>query len=304
MDFSETIEVKVFDKNEDSSVDSYFFAYFHDLSGALDQIRDAVRAHRVSPQQGSPKLVLDTTVPRPSTIDRAMSSPPETAVKSTSGFRLTSFLRPFQESITVSRPSVNVLNESPSEVDDFTYITRRDNSASFIPVTTPLKPIDGLPSFPEAQEGSRMSLTPTPSTYEHTYPPSTSISSLDSDHPSLSRESNSWGVGVPSWLRAPRRVFGGSLTSEPAPVTNTRSEPAGIKEMYGSSIRVPLPQSRSSGLGDMAFSVLDTPEIAVDPETTEKFRTVFAYDEKETLLGCAPFLNYALALGVSEHTFF
>ena len=34
MDFSETIEVKVVDKNEQYSVDSYFFAYFHDLPQA------------------------------------------------------------------------------------------------------------------------------------------------------------------------------------------------------------------------------------------------------------------------------
>jgi hypothetical protein len=36
----------------------------------------------------------------------------------------------------------------------------------------------------------------------------------------------------------------------------------------------------------MAFSILETPNISVDSEMTDKFRTAFAYDEKETLLGC------------------
>lgn len=44
--------------------------------------------------------------------------------------------------------------------------------------------------------------------------------------------------------------------------------------------------SRMSGLGDMAYSVLEAPEIAVSVEAAEKFRAAFAYDEKETLLGC------------------
>lgn len=70
MDFSETIEIKVLDKEASGllSVDSYFFAYFHDLSSALDQIRDAVRTHRASTEHdesNSPKTVLDTTVTRP-----------------------------------------------------------------------------------------------------------------------------------------------------------------------------------------------------------------------------------------------
>ena len=38
LDFSETIEVKVVDKGDSYSVDSYFFAYFHDLQAALEQI--------------------------------------------------------------------------------------------------------------------------------------------------------------------------------------------------------------------------------------------------------------------------
>lgn len=43
-------------------------------------------------------------------------------------------------------------------------------------------------------------------------------------------------------------------------------------------------------MGDMVFSILETPEITVDADTTEKFRAAFAYDEKEILLGCTSVL--------------
>ena len=46
-----------------------------------------------------------------------------------------------------------------------------------------------------------------------------------------------------------------------------------------------LSTSRTSG--DFGyFSVLETPDSIVDEETIEKFRTYFAFDEKEKLLGC------------------
>jgi sterol 3beta-glucosyltransferase len=43
---------------------------------------------------------------------------------------------------------------------------------------------------------------------------------------------------------------------------------------------------RLSGPADLAFSILETPNNTVDEEIAEKFRAAFAYDEKETLLGC------------------
>jgi sterol 3beta-glucosyltransferase len=45
-DFTEAIEVKVLDEEEFFSFDSYLFAYFHDLPGLLQDIRDAVRSHQ------------------------------------------------------------------------------------------------------------------------------------------------------------------------------------------------------------------------------------------------------------------
>ncbi|KAF8213503.1 hypothetical protein K438DRAFT_1902562 [Mycena galopus ATCC 62051] len=287
MDFSETIEVKVFDKEEHFSVDSYFFAYFHDLASALDQIRDAVRAHRLQPERSSPQMLMDTTAPRTqptsttSLPDRAQSLPnPEHSklASSSSSFSISSFLRPFHESIS-GRPSASTLSPTP-ESEGFTHISRRPNSSSFVPVTSsPKSELSTPTAAPAAQDGSSPnSLTPT----EHTYPPSPSVYRVDPDHPLISESSGSaWGV--PSWLRGPRRVFGGSSDASTATVAVA---PLGVRPLAATAA---APSgSRASGFGDMAFSVLQTPDVTVDPEMTEKFRTVFAYDEKETLLGYFP----------------
>ncbi|KAJ7785889.1 glycosyltransferase family 1 protein [Mycena metata] len=275
MDFSETIEVKVFDKDEHFSVDSYFFAYFHDLTSALDQIRDAVRAHRLQPERSSPQMLMDTTVsrPAPSLPERVQSMPNPEHAKASS-FSISSFLRPFHETMSLSRPSASTLSPTP-ESEGFTHISRRPNSSSFVPVT--------------ASPLSEDAPTPTNATAaEHTYPPSPSVYRNDPDHPLISESSGSaWSVGVPSWLRGPRRVFGSgadsSTVSAPAAASDSR-----VQEVYSSTLPSLPPGSRASGLGDLAFSVLETPDVAIDPEATEKFRTVFAYDEKETLLGYFP----------------
>ncbi|KAJ6501660.1 glycosyltransferase family 1 protein [Mycena vitilis] len=283
MDFSETIEVKVFDKEEHFSVDSYFFAYFHDLASALDQIRDAVRAHRIQPERSSPQLVMDTTVARPAPApapglpDRVQSLPnPEHSKAPTSSFSISSFLRPFQETISLARPSASTLSPTP-ESEGFTHISRRPDSSSFIPTTSsPMSDSEHTTPHPR-----------TPTAPEHTYPPSPSVYRNDPDHPLISESSGSaWSVGVPSWLRGPRRVFGGGsdAAAESSPVVPSASC---VREVY-SGTTLPLPGSRASGLGDLAFSVLQSPNVPIDPEMTEKFRTVFAYDEKETLLGYFP----------------
>jgi hypothetical protein len=142
------------------------------------------------------------------------------------------------------------------------------------------------------EDESTTTLTPTPSNVaEHTYPPSTSLYGVDPNHPSLTRESSgsAWSVGVPSWLRGSRRVFIGSSEESSVPVPS----PSRVREVYSGTASAP-PGSRTSGFGDMAFSILQTPDTKVDPEMTEKFRTVFAYDEKETLLGCSLFFFWTL----------
>ncbi|KAJ3516791.1 hypothetical protein NLJ89_g910 [Agrocybe chaxingu] len=209
MDFTETIEIKVVDKEDNFTVDSYFFAYFHDLAGGLDQIRDAVRSHRSQPkplESGAPAIVVDTTVARPGPVHVAWTHSDERSK------------RYFLEAI------VNVVAIPRTHVPPVHF-----------------------------------------------------------------QDTSSWVVGVPSWLKGSRRVFGGSTATTDTSTTFTATP---VKEVYSPALSSPSPQSRSSG-GDLAFSVLETPDMAPDQETT-KFRAAFAYDEKETLLGYFPGYIYRL----------
>lgn len=296
MDFSETIEVKVVDKEDHFAIDSYFFAYFRDLSGALDQIRDAVRTYQTSrnlPENASTLAILDSTASRTHTSpDRAVRTLPDPASpKATSGFRLSSILRPLADTLADTFSVVNRASTLPSELqnDDYTHVSRKPDSSSFIPITTSPKSMADYPISRKADEPNlilRHSLPPP----DHTYPPSTPSSSISPNHSYLSRDnSNSWAVGVPSWLKSSRRVFGPSIGSmDPTATFNSTL----VKEVY-SSVSSPASISRPSSGGDMTFSILETPDIKPDQETAEKFRAAFAYDEKETLLGCA---SYAMIL--------
>jgi len=287
MDFSETIEVKVVDKEDNFALDSYFFAYFHNLSGALDQIRDAVRNHRSQSgvSEDKPHVVLDTTVSRsPMTPDRS-NTVESTTSKATSGFRLSSIFRPFSDPPTTVRGTFTPATLE-LQSDDYTHVFRKADSSSFVPLSTSPKHIANIlprthEELLEISTGQSTQSLPTP---EHTYPPSTSNSSIYPDHFSLSRDSNnsSWAVGVPSWLKSPKRVFGGSSGTE-SPTTFISSP---VREVYSTASSLPGPVSRSSGVGDMAFSVLETPDMLPDQDTADKFRSAFAYDDKESLLGC------------------
>ena len=286
------------DKEDHFAIDSYFFAYFRDLSGALDQIRDAVRTYRTScniPENSFPLAVLDSTVSRPpSSPDRAVHTLPEPASpKATPGFRLSSIFRPLAGTLADTFAVVNRASTLPSELqnDDYTHVSRKPDSSSFIPITT--SPMEDSTITPKPNETnlilrhSTQSLPPP----DHTYPPSIPSSSISPDYSYLSRDnSNSWAVGVPSWLKSPRRVFGPSLGSMDSTAT-FNSTP--VKEVYSSAVSSPGPTSRPSSGGDMTFSILETPDMKPDHETAEKFRAAFAYDEKETLLGCA---SYAMIL--------
>lgn len=287
MDFSETIEVKVLDKEELFSVDSYFFAYFHDLPDALEKIRDAVRANRTLPPISAPQVVMDTTVSRPPVttvsppIDRAQSLPAaEMPSKAASGFRLTSFLRPFADNI---RSSSSPVVEHTDHGDDFTHIQKR-STASFIPFTTSPKAQEARLPSPErpSLETSTSSLTPTPSTIGHTYPPSTPTS----EYPSAT---SSWNVGVPAWLKgSSRRVLGGSTSAgvaPPAPLTHSTSA-GGISEVYSSTTLSSSLDQSAGASSEMGYSVLETPEMSFDHEMVDKFHVAFAFDDKEVLLGC------------------
>ncbi|TCD70641.1 Sterol 3-beta-glucosyltransferase [Steccherinum ochraceum] len=305
MDFSETIEVKVVDKGESYSVDSYFFAYFHDLQAALEQIRDAVRSSRGVPGDVTPPSVIDTTVSRsppvtPNQTDKvAWASSPD-SIPRASGFRFTSLLKPLQDSLPMSRTaSAPEPIESPEE---FTHVTKR-SSTTFVPITTSPKSSFRLDSPPAARpslitESSSSSVTPTASYIStHTYPPSSSLSpSISETGHSASSNTSTWSVGVPSWLKMPstRRLLTSpfsSLSSRPSTdhaATLPASGSAKVTEVLSQSYLSPSSTSRPFS-GEFGFySILEAPGFPMDSDIVEKFRSSFAFDEKETLLGYFP----------------
>jgi len=293
MDFSETIEVKVLDGEETLSVDSYFFAYFQDLPAALEQIREAVSSTRYAVPQGSqshsPLHLIDTTVTsnhRLGHLDRVQSTPEP---RLSSSFRLSSLLRPFHDT-----PPINRTTSTPEPLDtteEFTHVEKRDNT-SFIPITSSTESSLGVQDAPASTSGSDQnvqqspdSLTPTPSNVGHTYPPSTATQD-DSLSPLPRESSSSWNVGVPSWLRLPsRRVFSSPFSGSSSTAGTLSEEGKGVTEIYSSTISSSTSRS-GTGQGELGFSILETPEITVDAESAEKFKASFAFDDRETLLGC------------------
>ncbi|KAL6299038.1 UDP-Glycosyltransferase/glycogen phosphorylase [Sparassis latifolia] len=284
MDFSETIEVKVVDKSDQYSIDSYFFAYFHDLPAALEEIRDAVRANRGLPDKATP-AVIDTTVTRasltsPHLTDRTQSMPVSNPPRSsTSMFKLPSIFRPLQDSLPIGRSASTPERDN----EDFTHISKRASS-SFIAVTTSPKslPSPNAGRSPDNSVTSLSTLTPVTSV-SHTYPPSPSPSPSISEYvTSPTKDISSWNVGVPSWLRMPsRRVFGGAFnTSRVGTASTLASTSEEVSEVFSTS------SSRYNDFG--YFSILETPETIIDAEHIEKFRTSFAFDDKENLLGVFP----------------
>lgn len=282
MDFSETIEVKVIDKDDNLAVDSYFFAYFHNLSDALDEIRDAVRNFRRQNNISGPSnfaALLDTTGSR--VQDRSNTATETSSPKSTSGFRFSSLFRPFSDTSLLNRASASPASDLNGE--DYMYIRRKDDS-SFIPITSPTaSTFLPLPRHTDSSTSSRQT-TMSLSVPEHTYPPSNSTPIIYPNLSSLNRDSNSsWGLGVPTWLKSPRRAFAGSH----AMPDSQAMLGIPVKEIYSSAVpSAVIPATRSFGTGDLTFSILETPDMVPDQEVTEKFRAAFAYDEKERLLGC------------------
>ncbi|CDO70233.1 Glycosyltransferase Family 1 protein [Trametes cinnabarina] len=307
MDFSETIEIKVQDRSSDLALDSYFFAYFTDLSIALEQIRDAVRTYRAEPSFQHAPTVVDTTSAR-SPVAKTGEHPPITPIaghrpNSPPGFKLTSFLRPLQETLPIVRSASApgpATDEAKSE--EFTHISKRAGS-SFVPVATTVEatsPTAGEPpGRPDLLRASTSSLTPTPSVADHTYPPSVSGSSADmraSPSPSTATpaHSNSWSVGMPSWLRLPSRsLFGVSSVPGVRPIVEHASTlpavhamPAVTELVSSRASTASRPTTIGSGSGEFGFfSILETPDTMVDSQTIDKFRQEFAFDDKEHLLG-------------------
>ncbi|KAI0786102.1 glycosyltransferase family 1 protein [Abortiporus biennis] len=319
MDFSETIEIKVVDKADSYSMDSYFLAYFHDISAALEQIREAVRSYRSQSESSTPSPLIDTTVarspasPNLSTVSRAQTSPPgDTPSKPSTGFRLTSLLRPLQESLPIGRTISAPVADAPESNEEFTHISKR-NSVSFVPLTTsPKGTMIGDASVPNrpplvSETSSSSSITPTASYISnHTYPPSSSSLPSTSELGPSPSTASSWGVGVPSWLKMPsRRVFGSPFSSrsaDSATASPAAMSPDGrnVSEVLTSNIS---PSSSRISTGEYGFfSILEKPAASLDPEVVEKFRNSFAFDEKEKLLGHFPGYIFRL-LPVYGHLF-
>jgi sterol 3beta-glucosyltransferase len=291
LDFRETIEVKVVDGSEDLAVDSYFFTYFHDISAALDQIRDAIASTRrfvpAAPQPLNSEQLIDTTLPRSTSNYRTGSLEHaqgyvDAHPRSPSTFRLSALLRPFQE-IPLSRAA-----SAPGQLDEheeFTHVEKRDNS-SFVPIALPATLSDSPGSIhatdPTQSPPTLKSRLPDNSILSsHTYPPLTSPGEPPAQalqEPSLA---TSW-VSVPSWLKMPRRPFAGAsgtVNQQPA----TQRDGKAVTEVYSSGTQ----QSSGSSQGpDLGYSVLDAPDSAIDTEIVEKFQVSFAFDDKERLLGC------------------
>lgn len=289
LDFRETIEVKVVDGSEDLAVDSYFFTYFHDISAALEQIRDAIASTRPFVPEAQESLgaeqLIDTTVSRSSSTSRTGTSEhlPEVAPRSSSSFRLSALLRPFQE-IPLGRAA-----NSPGQLDeheDFTHVEKRDNS-SFVPVALPPPPSD-ISGASHANEFSqdhptlKARLTDNEIPSSHTYPPFTSPSESLVQTTQEQALATSW-VSVPSWLRMSRRTLGsapGAGNQQPAVLRDTKA----VTEVYSSGTHQSMTLSQGAELG---YSILETPNSAIDPEIIEKFQASFAFDDKERLLGCS-----------------
>ncbi|KZT36038.1 UDP-Glycosyltransferase/glycogen phosphorylase [Sistotremastrum suecicum HHB10207 ss-3] len=299
MDFSETIEVKVVDK-EDNSIDSYFFAYFHEMDHALEQIRKVVQAGRVEGDPENHDTVRDTTIHRPfltpsSSAPAAPSSPP-TRVRSmpptetskggtTTLFKIPSFLKSLSSTDAQSSGQPVSLPPDIRPHEEFTHVgappTQERAASSPVPLTRSVDQSQG--------SGSQVLSIPSTSSHlstasDHTYPPSPSPPHLQ---PILSNEGSNtnWTVPVPSWLKSPsRRIFTSSSSRHPEQTGD--SDHNAITEVVTAS-----PQSTGDIQGDFGFSVLD-PQSAgqdrIDHEDIEKFRHTFALDEREELLGCIP----------------
>ena len=291
LDFRETIEVKVVDGSEDLAVDSYFFTYFHDISAALEQIRDAISSTRrfipATPQHLNSEQLIDTTVPRSTSTSRPGSSEhaptyPDTQPKSSSTFRLSALLRPFQE-LPLGRAAASSVQ--PDEHEEFTHVEKRDNS-SFVPIALPATPSDS-PGANLATDSTqsplslRSHLSDNSILASHTYPPLTSPGEPSAQLPQEASLATSW-VSVPSWLRMSRRPSvgaSGTVNQQSA----TQRDGKAVTEVYSSGTQQSIGSSQGPDLG---YSVLDAPDSTIDAETVDKFQASFAFDDKERLLGC------------------
>lgn len=197
MDFSETVEVKVVDRDH-FTMDSYFFAYFHNLPEALAQIREVVKAYKTGPganertsmhaavPHSSTSLVVpavsDTTLQRsPSAASRQgasahasggaasptgrhISLPMEEQPSSgsqTGGFSFTSLLRPSVPSL----PNLLRRTTSPQEIVPQDTLTSHDPAHDFTHVLpdTRASPVPSLAPSSLSSDSATSGITVRPS---------------------------------------------------------------------------------------------------------------------------------------------
>lgn len=310
MDFSDTIEVKVVDKDDNFAIDSYFFAYFHNLPAALVQIRECVQAYK-SALDTDMSIVPSSTVRDTTTAARATVLPPALTTTSTTSTNTSQAVQSVQSlpppqasQGSSSRFSLHItsllgLNRTasapnPSEVDrigeDFTHVTYAPAVGG---TNLPQQPSD-VASTPRA--GSVRTLQPTGT--DHTYPPSSSLEDsqnfervhmTDAQGHTVQPSGSALSGYVPSWLKS-KKIFG---SSDVSPVEYDDS--ARVQEIYearpgAGPIGGSHASSTLSGATDnqLGFSILEAPANSdtLDPQIVDKFKGYFALDEKEQVLGC------------------
>lgn len=243
MDFSETIEIKVVDK-EDNCVDSYFFAYFHNIGIAVDQIRRAVESAKGRPEVAALDIVKDTTSHRV----------------------LVPTAHHEQPTVSMSPPSTSTLTAVRDKLATPVRFLRKPASDSVRPTATTTE------SAPTV--ASPLPLSVSPQSTFHTYPPS--LVHHSQSQPSEGSGKTTWTVpvGVPSWLKNPSKYFFSS-----SPESTPTSLPGVAEEDDANGSRQ---STEESNFGFAMVDGLDT--SALDPATVDKFRAAFAFDERETLL--------------------
>jgi hypothetical protein len=255
MDFSETVEIKVLDK-EDNCVDSYFFAYFHNLDLAVDQIRQAVQKAKTQSKSSARDTVKDTTshmlaapsVPHPVPTD-SLASPSTSTLAA-------------------------VRDKLVSPVGKLNSLMR--------PATSPTPQSSSRPTSMISTDGSLFTASPgnmspnNQSVADHTYPPSLVHHPTSQTSDTSGKSTWSVPVGVPNWLKNPSKRF---FTSSPDIAPVHLSSHADVGDIHETAHQL------SADHADFGFSIVDGIESnALDPSTVDKFRAAFAFDDKETLL--------------------
>ncbi|CAE6515254.1 unnamed protein product [Rhizoctonia solani] len=268
MDFSETIEVKVIDKEENYALDSYFFAYFRDLPAALAQIQEVLSEYQANAPPGEAHLTDTTQIhrsPQQQHLDRTTSAPASSHPNDSSsgGFRISSLLnlRPF-----------STTTGSEEAHKGSSTITSQSNQVTFHD-----------PASPESEALGANSVLSEASV--HTYPPSPSNQVPSSAHSNRTSISSNWSVPGYNWLRGKR------LFSTPSNIEwGSRSTEGNVSEVISSPRLEQSELSISSDGNNLGFSILEAAEDGkvADAGLEEKFRSTFALDEKEALLGCIP----------------